>query len=88
MITAMNEAVDLQSMDEGTRQLVLGLMGQLQQQSAELRHKQAMNEEKLQHIQRVLEMERRFEDEISRLQQEINKLLGKYASRAHYQRWR
>ena len=33
MITAMNEAVDLQSMDEGTRQLVLGLMGQLQQQS-------------------------------------------------------
>lgn len=42
MITAMNEAVDLQSMDEGTRQLVLGLMGQLQQQSAELRHKQAL----------------------------------------------
>lgn len=29
-------------MDEGTRQLVLGLMGQLQQQSAELRHKQAL----------------------------------------------
>ncbi len=25
MITAMNEAVDLQSMDEGTRPLVLGL---------------------------------------------------------------
>lgn len=38
----MNEAVDLQSMDEGTRQLVLGLMGQLQQQSTELRHKQAL----------------------------------------------
>ena len=38
----MNETIDLQGMDEGTRAVVQRLLSQVQQQATELKHKQAL----------------------------------------------